>query len=112
MQQKSKLILATLSIVAFLGVGFVLFHNSSSTIPVANAPRPIPGPNPDIPPKSIRTTSPITGDKSIDSSINSILNDSLSEDNLDKEFTDTDLDLSADEENLNQINNLSNEDIL
>ncbi len=112
MQQKSKPILAMLSIVAFLIVGFIFFNGSKSTPQIANAPHAIKKIEPikikSTTEKSIITTSPITGNKSIDSSINNILNSSLSEDDLDKEFSDANLNLSTDEESLNQINNLSN----
>ncbi len=112
MQQKSKLALVTLSIVAFLIVGFIILNNSKNSIPIAVAPNhPIPKTQPEKS-KPLVTTSPIIGDKTIDSSINTILNNALSDDNLDKEFSDTDSELSNDEESLNQINNLSNKNDL
>ncbi len=117
MQQKSKLILATLSIGAFLIMGFIIFNNSQNTLPVANIPHPIPKVKPDVPTKPaptkpLVTTSSVTGDNSVDSSINAVLNEELSENDLTGEFSDTDSKVSTDEENLNQINNLSNENEL
>ena len=106
MNQKLKLSLSALGIVAILVVG-VAIYKSSQTIPeVANKQAaPV-----SIEPK-LATTTPVIGDKAVDASINETLNEALNETNLDAELADVGLALS-DEAALDEINNLINDNEL
>ena len=108
MNQKSKISIAILGVFALLIAGIIIFNSSRNNSEIAANPNqnqikkiePV-----------IATTSAATGDQEIDSSVNSVLNDMLSEDDLNKELSDIDLALS-DEEEINQINNLFNDNEL
>ena len=61
--------------------------------------------------KSLKTTTPVIGDKEVDTSINNALDNVLNEDSLDSELADVDLALT-DEVELDEINNLVNDNEL
>lgn len=103
MNQKSKLIIPAVGIIAFLVVGVILFSFSKDNSEIATSPI--------VSETAIVTTSSVIGDKSIDESINAVLNDALSENDLNSEFEDIELALS-DEEEFDQINNLFNDNEL
>lgn len=108
MNQKSKIIISILGIFVLLVVGVVVF-NSNKNIPgeiVTN-----PKAKTIAKDVAITTTTAVIGDKQTDASINTTINDVLSDNDLDSEFADIDLALS-DEGDIDQINNLYNDNEL
>ncbi|MDO9231637.1 MAG: hypothetical protein Q7U36_04150 [bacterium] len=108
MNQKSKIIISALGIFVLLVVGVVVF-NSSKNIPgkIVTTPKAKTIAK-DV---AITTTTAVIGDKQTDASINTTINDVLSDNDLDSEFADIDLALS-DEGEIDQINNLYNDNEL
>ena len=109
MNQKSKLSMVVLGAFALLIVGIIVFgplkNNSPKVAENSNQQQTA------LKKPAIATTTAATGDQEIDASINSILNDALSEDDLNAELSDIDLALSDNDE-LVQINNLFNDNEL
>ena len=108
MNQKSKLSIVVLGVFALSIIGIIIFGPLKNNSKVAENLNLNQMPQKEL---AIVTTSAATGDQEVDASINSVLNDILSEDDLDAELSDIDLALS-DIENLDQINNLFNDNEL
>ncbi|HAT74161.1 MAG: hypothetical protein US30_C0017G0010 [Candidatus Moranbacteria bacterium GW2011_GWF2_36_839] len=107
MNQKSKIIIPVFGIFVFLIVGIIIFNSNKNTpekiankqeASVVNETQNV-------------TATAVIGDKEIDASINSAINEVLSDNDLESEFADIELALS-DESELDQINNLFNENEL
>lgn len=107
MNQKSKIIIPAFGILVFLIVGIIFFNSNRNTPEkIANKQETkIAAETQNI------TATAVIGDKEIDASINSTINEVLSDSDLESEFADIDLALS-DEEDIDQINNLFNENEL
>ena len=106
MNQKLKLSISLLGIIAVLVVGIAIFKSNKNT-PVTTTKQSAPA----ISTTKIATITPVIGNKEIDTSINETLDGVLSETNLDAEMASVDLAL-ADEDAFNQINNLVNDNEL
>ena len=90
-----------MGILVFLIVGVIIFNSSKNTPEkITTSPQAK-----TVDEKSIATTTAVIGDKEIDASINTTINEVLSDNDLDSEFADIDLALS-DEGDIDQINNL------
>jgi hypothetical protein len=113
MDKKTKIAIPILGIFAFLIVGVIIFNSGKSKTEITNYPnqsQSFPAET-QITTTALTTTSAVTGDEELDASINSVLNDVLSEDALEAEIDDIDLVLS-DQDEISQINNLYNDNEL
>jgi hypothetical protein len=106
MNKKLKFSISLVGIIALLIVGVTIFKANKNT-PVATVKQNTPAVNA----TKVATTTPIIGDKEIDTSLNETLDEVLNETNFDAELASVDLAL-ADEDALNQINNLINDNEL
>ncbi|MFZ2193038.1 MAG: hypothetical protein WAV31_02240, partial [Candidatus Moraniibacteriota bacterium] len=113
MNKKTNLIIPAVAIFVFLVIGVAIFNSSKNTNEklADNSIKKIATKDKKIPETAIVTTTTATGDKETDAAINATLNDIMSDDDLNAEFSDIDLALS-DETDINQINNLFNDNEL
>ncbi|MFZ2834584.1 MAG: hypothetical protein WAZ64_00955, partial [Candidatus Moraniibacteriota bacterium] len=113
MNKKTNLIIPAGAIFVFLVIGVAIFNSSKNTNEklADNSIKKIATKDKKIPETAIVTTTTATGDKETDAAINATLNDIMSDDDLNAEFSDIDLALS-DETDINQINNLFNDNEL
>lgn len=106
MNQKLKFAISGLGIILILVVGAVLFSASKNNSQIATKQNAK-----NTNETKLVTTSAVIGYKETDASINATINEVLSDDDLDAEFSDIDLALS-DETEIDQINNLFNDNEL
>ncbi|MFZ2975789.1 MAG: hypothetical protein WA055_04170 [Candidatus Moraniibacteriota bacterium] len=107
MNQKSKIIIPVFGIFVFLIVGIIVFNsNKNTTNEIAQKQE-----TKTINQAQIATATAVIGNKEIDTSINTAINEVLSDNDLESEFADIELALS-DESELDQINNLFNDNEL
>ncbi len=107
MNQKSKIIIPAFGIFVFVIVGIIIFNsNKNTTNEIAQKQETKTAIQ-----TQIITTTAVIGDKEIDASINSAIDEVLSDNDLESEFSDIDLALS-DEGDIDQINNLYNDNEL
>jgi len=107
MNQKSKIIIPAFGIFVFLIIGIIIFNsNKNTTNEIAQKQE-----TKTINQAQIATATAVIGDKEIDTSINTAINEVLSDNDLESEFADIELALS-DESELDQINNLFNDNEL
>lgn len=106
MNQKLKFAISGLGIILILVVGAVLFSASKNNSQITTKQK-----TKSTNETKLVTTSAVIGDKETDASINTTINEVLSDDDLDAEFSDIDLALS-DETEIDQINNLFNDNEL
>lgn len=106
MNQKIKFAISGLGIILILVVGAVLFSASKNNSQIATKQN-----TKNTNETKLVTTSTVIGDKETDASINATINEVLSDDDLNAEFSDIDLALS-DETEIDQINNLFNDNEL
>ena len=108
MNKKIKISISLLGIVIVLAIILVAFRVNDKKIETATVIAPAPEKIQTNEP--LTTTSPLTGDKATDDSINQTLNETLSDNNLDADFSNTDL--AIEETDPSQINNLFNDNEL
>lgn len=106
MNKKLKFAISALGVVLILVIGAVLFSSLKDNSKITTKQN-----IKNINETKISTTSPVIGDKETDASINTTINEVLSDDDLESEFADIELALS-DEADINQINNLYNDNEL
>jgi hypothetical protein len=115
MDTKTKIAIPTLGVLAFLIVGVIILKSPEKKTEITNYPNQSQSfqakTQPATTPTTLTTTSVVIGDEDLDASINSVLNDVLSEDALEAEIADIDLVLSE-QDDINQINNLYNDNEL
>jgi len=103
MDKKLKYAVSILGVVIILVVGIIALDNGQKPSEVATQKSTTE--------TKLVTNSPIIGDEKIDESINEILNEALDDSEFESELAEIELAL-ADEEILNEINNLINDDEL
>jgi len=107
MNQKSKIIIPIFGIFVFLIIGIIVFNSNKNTTNEIVQKQETKTTNQ----TQIATATAVIGDKETDASINTAINEVLSDNDLESEFADIELALS-DESELDQINNLFNDNEL
>lgn len=106
MDQKLKISASILGVIMIITVGIIAYKFDQDKPEIANIEVPA-----TVAETKVTNITPVIGNKEVDASINSVLNNVLNEDSLDSELADIELAIS-DEAALDEINNLINDDEL
>lgn len=113
MEQKLKVALSMLGVLLILIIGFAIinFNNDSPEITTINQTKKSTKNEITTEKQITPTNSSVIGDKKTDESVNAVINEVLSDDDIDSEIEDMEIILSEENE-VDQINNLFNENEL